>query len=101
MRLVSNHKIAGTGFLLSLFLFLYINSAAAASPTTPGFAKLPLSFEPNRGQADPRVQFLSRGPDYTLYLTAGEAILRLQQKDLADTQPLGFDMQLLGASLSS
>jgi hypothetical protein len=94
VRLLSNQTIAGTGFLLSLFLLLSLNSASAASPATPGFAKLPLSFEPNRGQADSRVQFLSRGPDYTLYLTAGEAILRLQQQDLVD-------MQLLGANVSS
>src|ERR1700677_2369319 len=94
VRLLSNQTIAGTGFLLSLFLLLSLNSASAASPATPGFAKLPLSFEPNRGQADARVQFLSRGPDFTLYLTAGDAILRLQRQDLVD-------MQLLGASLSS
>jgi uncharacterized repeat protein (TIGR01451 family) len=33
------------------------------------------SFEPNRGQADPAVSFLGRGPGYTLALTATEAIL--------------------------
>jgi hypothetical protein len=38
------------------------------------FAKLPLSFEENRGQADPRVKFLSRAPGYTLFLTGSEAV---------------------------
>ncbi len=36
-----------------------------------------LSFEANRGQADSRVSFLSRGPGYMLYLTPNGAILAL------------------------
>ncbi len=38
------------------------------------FSKLPLIFEENRGQADPRVKFLSRAPGYTLFLTGKEAV---------------------------
>ncbi|HEU4892653.1 MAG TPA: SBBP repeat-containing protein [Vicinamibacterales bacterium] len=38
-------------------------------------AALPLSFEANRGQTDPRVQFVARAPGYDLFLTAGGAIL--------------------------
>jgi uncharacterized repeat protein (TIGR01451 family) len=41
------------------------------------FGKVPLSFEPNRGQSDPRVDYLSRGKGYTLLLTHGQAVLRL------------------------
>ena len=37
----------------------------------------PLAFEENRGQSDPRVRYLSRGPSYTLFLTASEAVLAL------------------------
>jgi hypothetical protein len=44
------------------------------------YGKLPLSFEENRGQVDPRVAFLSRGKGYTLYLTATEAVLALQKE---------------------
>ena len=40
-------------------------------------AKLPLCFEPNLGQADPRVKFLSRGRGYTLFLTKDEALVAL------------------------
>ena len=40
-------------------------------------AKLLLSFEPNLGQADPRVKFLSRGPGYTLFLAQDEAVVAL------------------------
>lgn len=43
------------------------------------FGKLPLSFEPNQGQTDARVQFLSRGQGYALFLTPGEAVLELQK----------------------
>jgi hypothetical protein len=41
------------------------------------YGKLPLSFEVNRGQTDPQVKFLSRGPGYTLFLTATDAVLSL------------------------
>lgn len=41
---------------------------------TSHFARPPLSFEENRGQADARVKFLSRGPGYTLFLTNEEAV---------------------------
>jgi hypothetical protein len=40
------------------------------------YHQLPLSFEANVGQSDPRVRFLARGPGYTLFLTASaEAVL--------------------------
>lgn len=40
-------------------------------------SSLPSSFEPNRGQSDPSVKFLSRGPGYALFLTPDEAVLSL------------------------
>src|SRR5580698_10140250 len=39
------------------------------------YAQLPLSFEPNQGQSDQRVQFLARTGKYTLFLTEGEAVM--------------------------
>ena len=50
------------------------NSSALRS-----FEAIPLSFEPNMGQADPRVRFLSRGPGYTLFLTPDAAMLSLRR----------------------
>jgi hypothetical protein len=47
-------------------------------------SKLPASFEPNRGQADPSVKFLSRGPGYALFLRRTEAVLSLPAS-LADS----------------
>jgi Beta-propeller repeat len=42
------------------------------------FGRLPLSFEANQGQTDPRVKFLAHGQGYTLFLTRrGEAVLTL------------------------
>lgn len=43
------------------------------------FLRAPLYFEANRGQTDAQVQYLARGPGYTLFLTATEAVLVLQQ----------------------
>ena len=40
---------------------------------------LPVSFEPNRGQADPSVEFLSRGPGYSLFLTQTGAFISIQR----------------------
>jgi len=46
------------------------------APTATGRQALRphLRFERNDGQADPRVRFLSRGRNYTLFLTADEAV---------------------------
>jgi Ca2+-binding RTX toxin-like protein len=41
------------------------------------YARVPLSFEENRGQTDPRVRYLTRGRGYTLYLTGQEAVFSL------------------------
>jgi uncharacterized repeat protein (TIGR01451 family) len=55
------------------------------------FGKVPLSFEANRGQTDARVDYLSRGKGYTLFLTRGQAVLRLEKDSL-------LRMKLKGAS---
>jgi hypothetical protein len=58
-------------------------------------AHLPLSFEENRGQIDPRVKFLSRGPDSGLFLTATEAtIVHRATRQLDD---LGHGMDVTAA----
>ena len=51
-------------------LTLAFGASAMAAPTNYG--KIPLSFEANRGQTDARVQFLSRGSGYALFLTPGQ-----------------------------
>jgi centrosomal CEP192-like protein/beta-propeller repeat-containing protein len=52
---------------------------ASQTSLVKSYGKLPLSFEPNRGQANSRVKFLSRHGGYSLYLTATEAVLGLSK----------------------
>ncbi len=54
-------------------------SAGSGLATSELFARLPLSFEPNVGQADASVRFLARTPGYTLLLTSDEAIMVLDK----------------------
>ena len=49
------------------------------------YGKLPLSFEANEGQTDSRVDFLSRGSRYTLFLTETEAVLALRNPAAPET----------------
>jgi Beta-propeller repeat/Bacterial Ig domain len=49
-----------------------------------GYANLPLSFEPNQGQTDPRVRFVSRAGTRTLWLTADEAVLAVGRRSRPD-----------------
>jgi hypothetical protein len=64
--------------LLTFFVGLGSPAAAAAQArVSEAYGKLPLHFEANRGQTHDDVRFLSRGPGYGLYLTAGETVLVL------------------------
>jgi uncharacterized protein (TIGR03437 family) len=65
--------------ILLLAFILTVSSADAQAKTqiAKAYSKLPLSFEPNVGQTDPRVNFLARGRGYTLLLTPTGATLSL------------------------
>jgi hypothetical protein len=77
---------------LALFLGLgFPPLAAAQARVSDAYGRLPLLFEANRGQTHDEVRFLSRGPGYSLYLTAGEAVLALPG-------PVALRMSLAGAS---
>jgi len=41
-------------------------------------AKLPMSFELNKGQTDPQVKFMARGSGYSAFLTEDGAVLSLK-----------------------
>jgi Bacterial Ig-like domain (group 3)/Beta-propeller repeat/FG-GAP-like repeat len=49
------------------------------------YGNIPLSFERNEGQTDPRVKFLSRGEGYSLFLTQEGALLVLNEGPHAKT----------------
>jgi hypothetical protein len=51
----------------------------ALSRVAAEFAQMPLRFEANEGQTDPRVKFVARGRGYTLFLTPEAAVLALQK----------------------
>src|ERR1700690_3724685 len=82
--------------------------APAAKRPTPGqsatvvqqYAKLPLSFEPNLGQAKGDTKFLARGDGYSLFLTSDQAVLVM--KGHASKSAKGatgvLDMQLVGSN---
>src|SRR5712672_1541431 len=88
--------------MLVLFPFLagFFLPAAAATDArvSESYGKLPLHFEANRGQTDKAVRFLSRGPGYGLYLTAGEAVLVLAKPDAKAQESVALRMSLVGAA---
>ena len=47
---------------------------ARAARAGEAYGRLPLRFEPNRGQTDGRVRFVSRVGGYNLFLTSDEAV---------------------------
>jgi uncharacterized protein (TIGR03437 family) len=53
--------------------FLLIAGTAMAAPAVQR-GNIPLSFEPNAGQASAQVRYLARGSSYTLYLACGEIV---------------------------
>src|SRR5437667_1507653 len=77
-----NDRFVSSRWILILATFL-AGSASTIKPVTATprasetYGRLPLHFEANRGQTHEDVRFLARGPGYSLYLTAGEAVLVL------------------------
>src|SRR3989442_1243037 len=92
-----------------LLLALALASCAPASATRPStetpqaskpqvlaaYGKLPLSFEANQGQTDPKAKFLSRGRGYTLFLTSTEAVLTLTKADAHAKRKISGDARLV------
>jgi hypothetical protein len=97
----------------AVFYFSTTSNAAQASGPQPDAHKalssssrlkaLPLFFEPNRGQTAPQVKFLARGSGYSLFLTADEAVLRLQHSAVSRQQSATsvIRMRLDGANSSA
>src|SRR6266513_4107804 len=74
--LIPFHRMLAFTFLAGLALPA---AAATDARVSESYGKLPLQFEANRGQTHKDVRFLSRGAGYSLYLTAGEAVLVLSK----------------------
>jgi len=85
------------------------SKAAPSAQAVINYGKLPLSFEPNLGQTSGNVQWLARGPEYTLFLAGDDAVLEMNKivppkrgaTDLKDMKPSisssAVRMSLLGA----
>ena len=58
-------------------------AGASSHRAAAHYNQIPLSFEPNQGQTDPRAQFVSRGRGYSLFLAPGEAYLSLERQQLS------------------
>jgi uncharacterized protein (TIGR03437 family) len=75
-------------------------SSSIIPPQPQAFAetntRFPLVFEPNRGQADKKICYISRGPGRTILLTSDGAILVLGGEDGARVR-----MQVVGANRHS
>ncbi|HEX6641608.1 MAG TPA: SBBP repeat-containing protein [Thermoanaerobaculia bacterium] len=68
--------------VLTLVILVLLPVARVHATTADAYGKLPLSFEPNRGQAPSDVEYLSRNHDTTLLLKRTEAALTLRGNDV-------------------
>jgi hypothetical protein len=76
--------------LLSFLLELSASAQAPSQSATTRYGKLPLSFEPNQGQTDAQIRFLSRGAGYTIFLSPTSATFALQHN--ADSAVVRMDL---------
>jgi hypothetical protein len=79
LRLLSRIVVGFTlGVLSASSGSLAPRHAHSGAPVTGIPVTLPLSFEANWGQLDNQVNYLARGPGYTVFLTDHEAVLTLK-----------------------
>jgi hypothetical protein len=71
--------------------------AATQARLSATYGQIPLSFEANQGQTDSRVNFLSQGNGYALFLTPTQAVLSLKQGDTSNV----VSMTVVGANPAS
>jgi len=69
---------------------------AARVYANEAYGKLPLQFEANRGQAEPKVKYISRGSRHALYLTPDEAVLSLHNE--ATKRSASLHLKMIGAN---
>ena len=73
--------------------------AATRARIQASYAALPLAFEPNQGQTDAQVKYVSRASGYTLFLTANEAVFSLRSRSQAgEDAAAAVRMHLVGGN---
>ncbi len=67
------------------------------------YGSIPLHFEPNVGQANSQIKFLTHGSGYSLFLTADEAVLALQKAEPGSQNSKSdvLRMKIAGANASA
>jgi hypothetical protein len=103
-------------------MYLVVSLSLIAQPKNSSlrivnsYGKLPLTFEANQGQSDPKVKFLAHGAGYGLFFTSDEVVFafgedfsrgttlrilkrgRGSENTLPDSKSTVFRMKLLGAN---
>ena len=90
----------------------FASPAASSTPATAtdvaavkhAVSKLPLVFEPNRGQTDPRVQYVARSTGYAAFVTGpSQAVLKIRneadQSDVLTMNLAGADAKAKGGAI--
>lgn len=79
--------------MLPLLPLVIAKAVLTATPISPPGMARDAYFEPNRGQADPSVAYVARGPGYTVLLRrTGGALYRLSAGAQADAAPFGIEL---------
>jgi hypothetical protein len=81
--------VAAIALMSSLVCIAQIAPATHFAPKSPNttrqvqanYGQLPLAFEANKGQTDPRVKFVSSGAGYSVFLTSGGMVLSLRPRE--------------------
>jgi hypothetical protein len=75
---VASHSVVSSSVAPSSVSQAKAGSLPAQAKLRAGLAALPLAFEQNQGQVDPRAKYMARGNGYKLFLTASDAVLTLK-----------------------
>src|SRR6266850_4400406 len=91
-RILGLSSSGGRGLVFFLAILLVFSAIPArAASVSPLYGRIDLAFERNLGQADHRVEFLSRGNGYTLFLARDEAVVAFTAPKISAVR-----MKLLG-----
>src|SRR5689334_24727486 len=83
-----------THFLITLVTMFAVQGALAATKNpmpkqvVADYTR-PLSFEPNRGQADKEVDFLAHGAAYGVFLSYSDAVMTFENGAAVRMRPVG------------
>ena len=94
-QLSSARRLVATGLFLG---FTFWASADGLEPAPRVFGQLPVAFESNAGQTDPRARFLLRAPGYSSFFNAREVTFSFRQAAPDESRQAGRDQRQRGHS---